>query len=310
MNVEFTRLTEGFKEWLSIVGYSNDTVASQPRVIEKYFAFMIENKIKIQDKITINDTRNWYESENKRKSKQTGELLKNSTLNGVIRSLKLFSQFLDETGQGTLTIDLPYEPKEIPEREILTQEEIRAIYNATDETILGLRDRAMLSVYYGCGLRSKEGQFLELSDIILDRKLIYVRKGKQYRERYVPFVQSQLTDFILYLKECRPELTTENTKNWFLLNNKGNQTSSSFLLKRIKELAKLAGIFTCRSNGEGRQKEIGLHTLRHSIATHLLQSGMKLETISQFLGHKNIQSTQRYTHVSAEMLMKGDSKQK
>jgi site-specific recombinase XerD len=286
-SVAFTRLTEGFKEWLSILGYSNDTVASQPRVIEKYFAFMEASKIKRLGEIKLTDTRNWYESEKRRKSKQTGELLKNSTLNGIIRSLKLFSQYLDETSQGTLTIDLPYEPKEIPERDILTQEEIKAIYNAADESILGLRDRAILSLYYGCGLRSKEGQYLELSDIILDRKLVYVRKGKQYKERYVPFVGNQMTDFKFYLKECRPELMQENTKNWFLLNNKGNQTDSSFLLKRIKHLSKAAGI----------NKNIGMHTLRHSIATHLLQSGMKLESISQFLGHKNIQSTQRYTHI-------------
>ncbi len=183
---------------------------------------MLSNKIKNLDKININDTRNWYESEKRRKSKQTGKLLKGSTLNGIIRTLKLFSQYLEETSQGILTIDLPYEPKVIPEREILTQEEIQAIYNAADETILGLRDRAILSIYYGCGLRSKEGQFLELSDLILDRKLVYVRKGKQYRERYVPFVQNQMTDFKLYLKECRPKLTNENTKNWLLLNNKGN----------------------------------------------------------------------------------------
>ncbi len=287
-SIEFIRLTEGFKEWLSIVGYSNDTVASQPRVIEKYFAFMEADKIKNLDKIKLTDTRNWYESEKLRKSKQTGELLKNSTLNGINRTLRLFSQYLDETSQGTLTIDLPYEPKEIPEREILTKEEMQAIYNAADETILGLRDRAILSIYYGCGLRSKEGQFLELSDIIFDRKLVYVRKGKQYRERYVPFVPYQMTDFKLYLKECRPELTTAQTKNWFLLNNKGNQTDSSFLLKRIKFLTKAAEI----------QKNIGLHTLRHSIATHLLQSGMKIESISQFLGHKNIDSTQRYTHLA------------
>jgi len=85
---------------------------------------------------------------------------------------------LEETSQGTLTIDIPCESQEIPEKEILTKEEIQAIYNATDKTILGLRDRAILSIYYGCGLRSKEGQFLELSDILLERRLIYVRKGK------------------------------------------------------------------------------------------------------------------------------------
>jgi len=289
MNVEFTRLTEGFREWLHIVGYSDDTIASQPRVIEKYFLFMATNKIKQLEKINREDTKAWYESEKQRKSNQTGELLKNSTLNGIIRTLKLLSKFLEETSRGTLTIDIPYEPQETPEREILTKEEIKAIYNATDETILGLRDRAILSIYYGCGLRSKEGQFLELSDILLERKLIYVRKGKQYKERYVPFMPYQMTDFKLYLKECRSQLINPgNENNWFLLNNKGNQTKASFLLEKIKKLTKEAGI----------KKDIGLHTLRHSIATHLLQSGMKLESISQFLGHKNIQSTQRYTHVA------------
>lgn len=290
MNVEFTRFTEGFKEWLAIVGYSADTVDSQPRVMEKYFSFMESCKIRGLHQITIPDTRSWYETEKQRKSKQTGELLKNSTLNGIIRTLRLFSQFLEETSQGNLTVDLPYEPKEIPQREILTKEEIRALYNAADETILGLRDRAILSIYYGCGLRSKEGQYLALSDVLLDRKLIYVRKGKQYRERYVPFVQNQLTDFMLYLKQCRPQLTMVQTQNWFLLNNRGNQAGASFLLERVKRLVKLAGI----------HKETGLHTLRHSIATHLMQSGMKIESISQFLGHKNIDSTQRYIHLAHE----------
>jgi site-specific recombinase XerD len=297
MNVEFTKLTEGFREWLGIIGYSEDTVKSLPQVVTRYFGFLQSCNIKSLEGITTSDTRKWYQSEQQRKSQLTGELLKNSTLNGINRTLRLFSQYLEETEQGILTIDLPYEPKEILERDILTKEEIEALYNATDETILGLRDRAILSIYYGCGLRSKEGQFLEVSDMVLDRKLVYVRKGKQYRERYVPFVQSQMTDFVLYLKECRPQLIKEHTDNWFLLNNRGNRVSATYLLVRIKKLVKVAGI----------QKRIGMHTLRHTIATHLLQSGMKLESISQFLGHKNIQSTQRYTHVSAEALAEEDN---
>jgi len=110
MNTEFTRLTEGFREWLHIVGYSDDTVTSQPRVIEKYFLFMETNKIKQLEKINREDTKAWYKSEKQRKSNQTGELLKNSTLNGIIRTLKLLSKYLEETSQGTLTIDIPYEP--------------------------------------------------------------------------------------------------------------------------------------------------------------------------------------------------------
>ena len=79
--------------------------------------------------------------------------------------MRLFSRYLEETGQGVLTIDIPSEDKEPPHREILTREEVQQLYNATDETILGLRDRAILSIYYGCGIRCKEGIFLAISDI-------------------------------------------------------------------------------------------------------------------------------------------------
>ena len=196
-----------------------------------------------------------------------------------------------------LTIDILYEPKETPNREILTQDEIKALYNAIDETFLGLRDRAMLNVYYGCGLRSKEGIELNVDDVMTDRKLVYVRKGKNYHERYVPFTQRQKKDFEIYLKSCRNELIRTKDEDLpagrqeaFLVNNQGKRVSSTILHKRLKALAKAAGI----------NKTVGLHMLRHSIATHLLQSGMKIEDIATFLGHKNIESTQRYTHIAKE----------
>lgn len=287
MNTVFTRFTEGFKEWLGILGYEAGTVKSLPRTINHFFEYMQAGEINTLEEITPEQIQSWYESQKQRKSKLTGELLKGSTLNGINRTIRLFSHYLEETNQGVLTVDVPYEPKEIPEREILTREEVKAFYHAADESILGLRDRAILSIYYGCGLRSKEGIFLTTGDILMDKKLLYVRKGKQYRERYVPFVESQATDFKLYLKECRPHLLQEYAEPWFLLNNKGGQASSHFLIERVKQLAEISGIL----------KNVGLHTFRHSIATHLLQSGMRIESISQFLGHKNIDSTQRYTHI-------------
>jgi len=103
-------------------------------------------------------------------------------------------------------------------------------------------------------------------------------------------MKSQRNDFSLYLKECRRQLVREHSQNWFLLNNWGRQASATFLLKRLKRLVQEAGI----------RKNIGLHSLRHSIATHLLQSGMRIEDIAVFLGHKNIDSTQRYTHIVSE----------
>ena len=290
MNVQFIRLVESYKEWLGVLGYVPSSAVNLPRRIAEMFAWLEQNNINQLSAITRNHINTYYESLKTKKSNQTGELLKNNTLNGIIRNLKLFNHYLEETNQGFLPIDLHYETKQEPEREILTKEEITALYNATDDSILGLRDRAILSVYYGCGLRSNEGVYLDTEDILLGKRLLYVRKGKQYKERYVPFVESQQTDFKLYLKEYRSQIVKNETEKAFLVNNQGTRIGYSTLSKILKRLIERAGI----------EKTIGMHTLRHSIATHLLQSGMNIEDIATFLGHKQISSTQIYTHIAHE----------
>jgi len=290
MNVEFTRLTEGFKEWLHIIGYAPSTIDSLPRRAAELLEYIESQQIHNVSQIQSQHIRAYYETLKIKKSSQTGKLLRNSTLNGIIRAWRLFAHYLEETDQGTLNVDLPYERDDTIEREILTTQEIKALYNAADETILGLRDRAILSVYYGCGLRSNEGLSLDLSDVMVEKGLLYVRKGKGYKERYVPFTESLKTDFRLYLQECRPKLVKQPNEEAFLVNNQGKRIGSSTQTKRLKELLKQANI----------TKPIGLHNLRHSIATHLLKSGMQIEDIAKFLGHAYISSTQIYTHIAHE----------
>jgi len=290
INPTFTRLTEGFKEWLHIIGYAKSTIDSLPRRITELFEYAESQDIHSLYYIQNQHIKAYYETLKIKKSAQTGKLLRNSTLNGIIRAWRLFAHYLEETDQGTLNVDIPYEIDESIEREVLTTTEIRALYNAADESILGLRDRAMLSVYYGCGLRSNEGLSLNLSDVMVEKGLLYVRKGKGYKERYVPFTESLKTDFRLYLQQCRPKLVKQPTEEAFLVNNQGKRIGSSTQTKRLKELLKQTNI----------TKPIGLHNLRHSIATHLLKSGMKIEDIAKFLGHAYISSTQIYTHIAHE----------
>jgi site-specific recombinase XerD len=293
----FTRLTEGFKEWLHIIGYAPSTIDSLPRRTAELLEYARTQGIYSLSQIQNYHIRAWYETLKTRKSRQTGALLRNSTLNGIIRAWRLFAHYLEETDQGTLNVDIPYEIDESIEREILTTHEIKALYNAADESILGLRDRAILSVYYGCGLRSHEGLSLNLSDVMVENGMMYVRKGKGYKERYVPFTEAVKTDFRLYLQECRPKLVQQRNEDLpadrqepFLVSNKGRRISSTAQTKRLKELLKLSGI----------TKPIGMHNLRHSIATHLLKSGMQIEDIAKFLGHAYLSSTQIYTHIAHE----------
>jgi len=118
-----------------------------------------------------------------------------------------------------------------------------------------------------------------------------VRKGKNYKERYVPMTEAIKADLENYIYQAREQLQSfKETKNEALfISLKGTRLCGNSLLDRLKKLVKEAKI----------QKEIGLHTLRHSIATHLLQSGLSLEEVSQFLGHSSLESTQIYTHLSA-----------
>jgi site-specific recombinase XerD len=147
----------------------------------------------------------------------------------------------------------------------------------------------MLAVYYGCGLRRNEGVNLDIHDILFDKNLVYVRKGKNYKERYVPMSAGVKEDLQNYIDFVRPVLIKTGAKALFL-NQYGKRLGSNSMADRLQNLKEKAEI----------NKEAGLHALRHSIATHLLQSGMELEKIKRFLGHASLESTQIYTHIAYE----------
>ena len=181
---------------------------------------------------------------------------------------------------------------------VSSREEIEALYESTyhlakrgNNEAFGQRDRAMLAIYYGCGLRRSEGIQLEVKDILKEKKLIHVRKGKGSKERYVPVTAKGMCDIEEY---------TDYGREWFLKRNKA--CMGAFLVNmrgeamqefapRLKALQELAGI----------ERAFSLHSLRHSIATHLLQGGMDIEQIRKFLGHSSLESTQLYTHILNEL---------
>jgi site-specific recombinase XerD len=192
-----------------------------------------------------------------------------------------------------LEVPLKVKPEKYPPRVILTRDEIRRLYQVTDNTQLGYRDRAMLGVYYGLGLRRSEGVGLDVKDVLLKKNLVYVRKGKNYRERYVPVsqvVRTDLENYILYVRDSFFYSPEKRKNPALLVSMQGRRVAGTTLIFRLQLLAEKAGI----------DKTVGLHTLRHSIATHLLSSGMSLDSICRFLGHSSLESTQIYTHLSNE----------
>ena len=247
----------------------------------------------------------------RRENRLYGSGLMNASINVSIGSVNKFFEYLRQSGNVTMVPDnLQYVEELYGPRVVLTPDDISSLYEATYikkwfaraetkeyQAAIQQRDRAMLGIYYGCGLRKSEGTNLITSDILTERKLIFVRKGKGCKERYVPVTDSNLSYITEYLQDGRNFLLARNQSGTesFFINQFGGSCSDQALSARLDRLVK-------NSNSSGLQKKKPtLHTLRHSIATHLLQSGMEIEMIQKFLGHASLESTQIYTHLANEL---------
>ncbi|MCK5169743.1 MAG: tyrosine-type recombinase/integrase [Bacteroidales bacterium] len=285
-------LQNSFKKWLNTLGYAESTVYASTNYIRDFFFYLKINKITSLEAIQPKIIKNYYKHLQTRRNKKQSGGLSNNYIVSNINALKRFSKYLEQTGKASIEINLDLQAEKANTKIILTEAEIKALYKACTNDYLGIRDRAILSVFYGCGLRRSEGQALNVSDILLKEKRVFVRKGKNYRERYVPMAESVKEDLENYIYVSRQKiLSFKNIKQQALfLSIQVKRLSGNGIIERIHKLKQEAKI----------QKETGLHTLRHSIATHLLQSGLELEEVSQFLGHASLESTQIYTHIANE----------
>ena len=277
-----------FREWLQTIGYSPSSVYYLPRILQEFLRWLEERKIISIEEVTTKHIEEFISYNKTRKNKRREGALGISQANRYIDVLKKFAEYLHHAHHIQLNVNIKREKKEQKtDYIILTIEEIKNLYQATEETPLGIRDRAMLGIYYGCGLRKSEGINLEINDILFDRKLVHVKKSKNNQERFVPITESNLKYLEQYLYNVRSlQLNEESNETKIFLSEKGNAINSQTMYIRIKQLCKKAKL----------NKEIGIHTLRHSIATHLLQQNMPIEQIALFLGHKSLESTQIYTH--------------
>ena len=286
-------LKNSFEKWLKTLGYANSTVYGTVHYINDFFFYLKTNKITTLEEIKQETLSTYFEHLQKRKNKRFSGSLSTNTIISNINALKRFSKYLQESGRATFEIKLKLAAEKANTKTILTNAEIKALYKACNNDYLGIRDKAILSIYYGCGLRRSEGQALDIADILLKEKRVFVRKGKNYKERYVPMTEAIKEDLENYINTARKKLLSfkpDNTEQALLVSMQSKRISGNGLIIRVKKLSSEAKI----------QKQIGLHTLRHSIATHLLQSGLELEEVSQFLGHSSLESTQIYTHIANE----------
>ena len=304
-------IEKSFKEWLEVLGYSWQGVYYMPIQIRGLLNWLEkQNKTNLKD-ITTEAIKDYYYGELKQRKNllHNAGTLSNKHLNKNLQALRKFTEYLRQTGKLQIPL-LNIRQEEAIETKptVLSEEEIQQLSKATETIpdkgkhakprefyeILNMRDRAMLTIFYGCGLRRNEGYHLNIADINLDSAVVHVTKGKGYKERFVPISKKGVQHITEYLYDARPMLVRDNREEAFFLNHNGKRLGGQMLMLCLQLLAKRT------NNAELQQKEIGLHTLRHSIATHLLHHGMKLEKIKDFLGHSSLESTQIYTHLINE----------
>jgi site-specific recombinase XerD len=284
-------LLVGFSRWLEVMNYDISSLRYAPVRLEEFLDWMIGAGAGSIEDITAQRVEGFFDYLARRKSKTTGQPLSLATQRNYLCTVNRFARYLRHSGQGNIPVPVRFHNEPARPKVILSREEIDKLYRVTDDSLLGLRDRAMLAIFYGCGLRRNEAAHLEVKDILPDRSLVHVRWGKGRKSRYVPMVGRVKADLLSYLLYARPMLMGSQVHPAFFTGINGRPLGRNALYERLKKLLRKARI----------DKPVGLHSLRHSIATHLLQNGMPLSSIARFLGHSSLESTQIYTHVRHEV---------
>ena len=260
-----------FKNYMNFRRYSQNTIKTYADALEVFFRFY---KDQAPESLNIEDIINFNTSYILKKN------LSASYQNQVINAIKLFYRNRFNRAMEVDFIQRPRREKRLPN--VLSKNEVKSILEAPTN----LKHRAMLSLIYAFGLRRSELLNLTLKDILSDRNLLFIRQSKGKKDRVVPISIKLIEMLRDYYKAFKP-------KTWLFegqeVGKKYSERSIQLVLNQAVEKAKIV-------------KPVSLHWLRHSYATHLLESGTDLRYIQELLGHSSSRTTEIYTHVSTRNL--------
>jgi integrase/recombinase XerD len=294
-NSAYEKYYQHFRQSVTVQGYSAKRKPHFPEHIREFLFFLETKGIQQIKQVVALDIIAYYEYLRERPNQVTEGALSDSTIKLQLGALRLFFDYLLDTGVITSSpAALPkFNLSKGKQRNIVTVEEIKLIYSVCETK----RDRALLSVAYGCGLRSDEIVKLNVTDVLLHKGMLIVRNGKGGKHREIPISDAVVKDFKEYVIYERQSYFNHNeryTNPAFFVNARGIRMSGEQFNRRLKKLIGFTG------NEALIKKEITLHCLRHSIATHLLDNGAKIEFIQHFLGHTDIDTSHIYAKLRTQ----------
>jgi integrase/recombinase XerD len=275
-----------FTNDLSVKNYQTGHGQMYPSCVRE-FLYYVEQRLGYQlEHITGEFVKNYCAYLENRPTK-FGSAMRLTTYNHHMFALRLFFRFCEEHALIPLSITLPsYQRGFIETREALTIPEIEALFAAC----INQKEKAVLALLYGCGLRRTEAIRLRINDFMARKAFIMVEKGKNSKRREVPLqtnIKNILADYVFYERAEIVARTRSTTTN-LLINTRGKAMSGDYIYDCVKQLAKRTNL------GEQFTRRVTLHVLRHSIATHLSENGAPIEFIKEFLGHSSIDTSQIY----------------
>lgn len=298
MNTSYTEIQKEYTNWLDTLGFSNGLIYDYKFRVRDFLEWLQTQSVNQINQLTDKHINTYFDYLENRPNKRTKAGLSVSHLNHNFCAIDKLMEFLYQMGMENIPTPTNYRLKvdkqlRINNIEPFSQEEIKTLHANITNTYNHFtfiqkeakqkQLKLIFALYYGCGLRKTEGYNLTINDIDFDKKTIFIRQGKNYKDRIVPMNESVYKALQHYIYNFR-NLQKVNHKRLFI----HHTTSLSRSLKELQQTTQNEAI---------QSKRLTLHILRHSIATHLMQNGMSIENISRFLGHSSLDSTQIYTHI-------------
>jgi len=281
------QLITSFRNYLQQAGYSKKTSTKLPACAGEFLSY--SHTVSLEE-ITTEHVMEFYRWLQVRPNQRRSGGLSEVYIYEHIYALRVLFGWLEECGDilhNPMNTVLIKQPKSM-ERQPLSREEIKKLF----DTCTSFKELVLLHLFYSCGLRREEAVLLDLRDVNLNQRLLYVRSGKGGKRRVVPLTEKVSGDMKNYILHER-EVKNSNDTEAFMVNQAGRRMSGQNCIHLLKELL---------TRAEMKEQAYTLHHLRHSIATHLLENGLSMEEVREFLGHRHLESTQVYVKVSEKQL--------
>ena len=284
-----------YLDWLEATNHAPATRRNCRRAVERFLARAAPGGDPLPGLIPA--TLEAYQSALARACRPDGAPLGWGTRAEYLGALRAFLRWA--VAQGLLAADptrqliLPRRPVQLPRAVLSHREATRVLRQPDATTPLGLRDRALLELLYSSGIRRAEVAGIRLADLDPPRRVLLVRAGKGQRDRAVPVGRRALQWLGRYLRRARPRLTGSCDPGWLFLSARGTRLRLNHLSARVARY--VAGARVCKAGS--------CHLFRHSMATLLLDGGADVRDVQEILGHANLSTTARYTHLAIGRLL-------